>query len=79
MAALTSPQTEVRRNNHDPENRLNYLLAIEGEYYVVVSERDGEKPNGVWFITAYPIMRRDWAEYRKAGLALYPLKRKKGE
>ena len=77
MAALTNSQTEVRPNNHDPENRLNYLLAIEGEYYVVVAER--EMPNAVRFITAYPIQQKDWVEYRKAGLALYPLKKKKDE
>jgi len=77
--ALASPQTEVRPNNHASQNRLNYLLAIEGEYYVVVAERNAAKPNVVWFITAYPMEHRDWVEYRKAGLALYPLKKKKNE
>lgn len=78
-AALTSPQTEVRPNNHDKINRLNYLLAIEGEYYVVVAEKHSERANVVWFIMAYPIKHRDWVEYRKAGPSLYAPKKKQDE
>lgn len=76
MAALTRLDTEVRPNDHDPLQRLNYLLALEGEYYVVIAERE---QNMLRFITAYPITAQNWRKYRQAGRAYYPLKKKKDE
>jgi hypothetical protein len=83
MDALNDLGTEVRPNDKDPINRLNYLIVIEAdpannlpqEYYIVVTERINRTT--VRFTTAYPIDVYAWRAYRKTGLALYPMKKKK--
>lgn len=79
MAALTNPGTEVRPNDQDPDNRLNYLLAVdadpangwEREFFCVVAEKT--ETNIMAFITAFPIDQKYWAKCRRAGRALYPV------
>lgn len=83
MSALNNPGTEVRPNDKDPINKLNYLLVVEAdpannlpqEYYLVVARWLNR--NTVSFLTAYPITWRQWKGFRDAGPALYPLKKKK--
>lgn len=83
LAALTDPKTEVRPNDKDLINRLNYLLVVDAEplnglpteYYIVVTERINKTT--VRFITAYQITLQEWRGYKKAGAALYPIKEKK--
>lgn len=79
MAALSDRGTEVRPNDQDPDNRLNYLLDVdadpengwEREYFCVVAEKTG--PNTVAFITAFPVDQKYWAKCRRAGRKLYPV------
>lgn len=82
--ALCDLRTEVRPNDHDPDNRLNYIFiaeadppnGLEQEYFVVVAERSDRVT--MTFITAYAIDHAAWRKYRQAGAALYPQKKKKG-
>ena len=84
LSALNDPKTEVRPNDKDPINRINYLFVIEAdptnnlaaEYFIVVTERINETT--VRFTTAYPITLQEWRGYKKAGAPFYPLKEKKG-
>ncbi len=77
MAALADPGTEVRPNDQDPDNRLNYLLDVdadpengwEREFFCVVAEKT--EANTVAFITAFPIDQKYWAKCRRAGRAVY--------
>lgn len=83
MSALNGPNTEIRPNDKDPLNKLNYLLVVEAdppnnlpqEYYLVVTRWLNK--NTVSFVTAYPIAWRQWKGFRDAGPAFYPLKKKK--
>lgn len=80
LAALNDPKTEVRPNDKDPINRLNYLFVVDAEplnnlpteYFIVVTERISRTT--VRFTTAYPITLQEWRGYKKSGAALYPLK-----
>jgi hypothetical protein len=79
MAALTDAGTEVRPNDQDPDNRLNYLLDVDAdpengwarEFFCVVVEKTESKT--VAFITAFPIDQKYWAKCRRAGRTLYPV------
>lgn len=85
MPALNDPRTELRPNDKDPINKVNYLLVVEPdpsahlpqEYYLVVARRISRST--LSFLTAYPITWRQWKGYRDAGPAFYPPKKKKGE
>jgi hypothetical protein len=85
MSALNDPRTELRPNDKDPTNKLNYLFVVEAdplahlpqEYYLAVARRIN--PTTLSFLTAYPITWREWKEFRDAGPAFYPPKKKKGE
>lgn len=78
MAALADSGTEVRPNDQDPDNRLNYLLDVdadpengwEREFFCVVAEKT--EANTVAFITGFPINQKYWAKCRQAGRALHP-------
>ena len=84
-AALCNSKTEVRPNDHDPDNRLNYLLIVEAapdnhkplEYYCVVAEIVDDRT--VEFVTGFPISRETFMKYRRAGRALYTVAQKKKE
>ena len=84
LSALTNPKTEVRPNDKDPINKINYLFVVEAdplnglpaEYFIVVTERINKTT--VRFTTAYPITLQEWRGYKKAGAPFYPLKGKKG-
>ncbi len=67
MIALSHSGTEVRPNDQDPDNRLNYLLDIDAdpakgwgrEFFCDVTEKT--EANTVAFITAFPIDQQYWA------------------
>ncbi len=85
MSALNDPGTELRPNDKDPINKVNYLLVVEAdpsatlplEYYLVVARRIN--PTTLSFLTAYPISWRERKAFRDVGPAFYPPKKKKGE
>jgi len=78
LAALNHPGTEVRLNNQDPDNRVNYLLDVDAdpangfkrEFFCVVAEWQDETT--LSFISGFPIDRTYWQKCRDVPGRLYP-------
>ena len=78
LAALTDPGVEVRPNDQDPDNRVNYLLDVDAdpaqglkrEFFCVVAEWINDTT--LSFVTSFPIDRDYWLKCRKVPGRLYP-------
>ncbi len=78
MAALADPGTEIRPNDQDPDNRVNYLIDVDAdpknglkrEFFCVVAEwLDNDTLS---FITGFTVDRSYWLKCREISGQFYP-------